>query len=112
MARTYSIRSENNTDAFQDKMNIGTKRKYNFDFNAWADDNSDITSASVIVKSGDASLSNQSISGNVVTIDAEATQSGRNILEISVDTGNEKYTTFLDLYVRDPQNNYTNDYWC
>jgi len=102
MTRKYHITAEENPNVFKDQFNINGKRSYSLDFSPWAEDNNTLTSVTWTVKTGQASVTSEALSSNVVTANIEATQEGRSIIEILADTGTEKYSAYLNLYVRDP----------
>lgn len=110
MTRKYYITAEENPNIVKDQFNINSKRSYSLDFSPWAEDNNNLSSVTWTVKTGQASITSETLSSNVVTANIEATQEGRNIIEILADTGTEKYSTYLDLYVRDP-NKVNNEYF-
>ena len=107
MSKDYYVRAVDNPNIMQDQFNINAKRTYNFDFSPWSEDNNNITSATWTVKTGQASITGQSLSSNVATAQIEGTEEGRSIIEILADTGTEKYSAYLNLYVRDPNKRYT-----
>ena len=103
MAQNYVITAQDNQGRYRDKFNIDAIRTYNFDFTPWAEDNNNLVSVQASVKSGQVSITNPTLTDNVFTAQIGATSSGRSIIQILADTGTEKYSAYLDLFVRDPE---------
>ena len=107
MAKNFYVTAKDNYDVAHDDFNINSKRTYSFDFSAWAEDNNNVASATWTVKRGQAAITGQALASNVATAQIEGTEEGKSIIEILADTGTEKYSAYLNLYVRDPNKKHT-----
>jgi hypothetical protein len=107
MAKEYVIRARDNINSHKDQFNIRGKRTYSFDFTPWAEDNNTVTSVTWTSKHGQASITGQALASNVATAQIEATEDGRNLIEVLADTGTEKFSAYLDIFVRDPDKYYS-----
>ena len=105
----YVITTENNPQIFKDANNKGAAIAYSFDFSPWSEDNSAITTATWTIKSGQAAITNETLSSNVASALITLDEIGSTLIEVKADTGTEIYVTFLDILARD-QNRIVNDY--
>ena len=69
MTTTFTLPSQTRSDMYRDSASVGDVERYSFDCTAWQDDNGAIASATWVVESGQASVSNHSSSSGVVSAD-------------------------------------------
>ena len=101
MSRNYYVTASDNTSIFRDHINVGSKATYKFDFSAWADDNNDIVSVEWVIKAGSCEISNKYLSSNLASALISFSVGGGILIDISADTGVDKISVSLDIFVRD-----------
>lgn len=105
----YVITSENNPQIFKDANNKDAVITYQFDYAPWAEENNAVTTVTWTLKSGQATISGETLSSNVASAQIALDEIGSALYEVKAETGTEKYVTFLDIFIRD-QNRIVNDY--
>ena len=110
MSKEYSLPINTSEDVFRDNVSINDVATYSFDCSAWAEDNNEtITSATWASEYGSHTLSNQSVSNNIVQGRVAFTQSGRGLISILINTATVKKQIWLEVYAKDMPP-YTDDY--
>lgn len=99
-----------NQDTYRGRLKIDEIKKYEIDFSPWAEDHSDITSVTWTVKSGQAGVSNETLSNNIVSAIVTFNQRGRSMIEVKAETGTEVKMIWFDLFTHDPSRIYVYDY--
>lgn len=99
-----------NQKTFKDAVNIDSAKKYQIDYSPWAEENNNVTTVTWTVQSGNASVSAEALSSNVASALITFSSAGRNLIQVKADTGTEIFVTYLNIYVRDPEYDFTNDY--
>ena len=61
-----------------------------------------MTACVLTVKSGDAAISNESLSSNVKTFSLTTSQAGASMIQIKATAGNNTYITHLYVFAKDP----------
>jgi hypothetical protein len=108
--RKISIKATNNSERFYDVVSIDDKKTYQIDFSPWAEDNHSVSSINWSVESGEASISGQSLTSNVASALITFASSERNLIKIKATTSSEVYVVWLEIKVKDPTFDFTDDY--
>ena len=103
----YTVRSRRSQQirrmlAFKDGAEV-----VEYDFKPWADET--VTSVEWILKSGNAGISNQALSGNVATALVTTNEIGGSIIQLKATAGTNVYITTLYVYAKET-NRRINDY--
>ena len=109
-ANKITIQAFQNPLTFKDSVNIDSAKTYNIDYSAWSEENNNISTMTWTVKSGNAAVSNKTLSSNVATALITFSQVGKSLIQIKADSGTEIFTTYLELLVKDPNMAFVNDY--
>lgn len=110
MATDFVVVSENNPQKFRDIAFKDGATQYSFNFAPWQDDNGTITAVTWTVKSGQATVSADTLTSGVATALVTFGQAGSNLIQIKATTAaNGIYIAYLDVLAQDPQSG-TNDY--
>lgn len=109
-ANKFTIKAFDTNTEFKDNLSIGSARTYTIDLSPWAEENNNITSANWTVTNGAASVTNKTLSSNVVTALITFSNAETNLIKIELNTGTQKKIVWLTVRVYDPQSNYTSDY--
>lgn len=110
MSKIFPVVAEGQPNIFSDVVSEGDVIRYEFDFTAWQEDNSTITSASWVVESGDVAVSGQALSSGVLSALITAANAGRALVSVLASTANEKKKVWLDLRIADPNCFIVDDY--
>lgn len=86
-------------------------KKHSVDFNMWVDDNATVTGVTWTVESGQASISNESLTSNKSTITVTTTESGFSMLKAVATDGTHSEAVYIRLRAKDPQTEFRDDYW-
>jgi hypothetical protein len=106
----FTIKAFDTNTEFKDNLSIGSARNYKIDLSPWAEENGNITSATWTVKRGSASVSNKTLSSNVVNALITFNSAETNLIKIELDTGAAKKIVWLTVRVYNPEDNYVRDY--
>ena len=101
MSTKFTVPARVQKDRFNDVVSINDAITYEFDFTAWQEDNNTITSATWTVETGNASVSNESLSSGVASALLTFSESGYSLISILVDTGTEKKKVWLETSTKD-----------
>lgn len=94
---------EGGTQIFKDVALKGEAKSYEFDLSQWADANSDITSVSWEVRTGNAAVSGTAETDNVISGLVTFSDSGGNLIKITATgSGGEICVAYLDVLAKDP----------
>lgn len=96
-------------DQYTDIVSIGDVVSYRFDATPWAEDNSDITSVTWTVESGQASISGQQLASNIISANVTFNQQGSNLISLQINTPTQKKKAWLQVYAKDVER-YADDY--
>lgn len=101
MSTDFYVTSENNPQRFKDVVEKGDAVTYSFDFTSWQEDNSDITSATWTVESGNAAVSGAQETSGVTTALVTFASAGRSLISITAATGTQTKKVFLEALAKD-----------
>lgn len=79
------------------------------DYSPWSDDNGNVTACVVTVKTGTATVSNESLAGNTKTFTISNTQIGSSMIQLKATAGNNIDISHIRIMSKDPET-ITNDY--
>ena len=89
---------------------VGESQKVVFDIRAIEEDIGTITSATWTIKTGNAHITNKTLTTNTLVSATVTTQSeGKSSIELKLTAGNNIFVTYLDIFSKDPEGT-TNDY--
>lgn len=91
-------------------MMEGDAEKFILDYNPWSDDNAAVTSVTVTVKSGQATISGESLASNVKNMVVTTPSSGKTLIKVSATDGTHRNMIFIKLLIKDPEIVYYEDY--
>ena len=106
----FTIKAFDTNTEFKDNLSIGSARTYTIDLSPWAEENNNITSANWTVIKGTASVTNKTLSNNVVSALITFNNAETNLIKIELDTGTQKKIVWLTVRVYNPEDNYVRDY--
>jgi len=102
MSKTYYVTTETRQQLRTLLAMIGDDQTVNFDASSWASDNSDVTTATWSVESGQASIDGESLSANVATARITTSQSGKSMIKLILTDGTNTKVEFLSVHAKDP----------
>jgi hypothetical protein len=82
---------------------------HTIDYNPWSDTHGSVTTVTATLKSGTATISNESLSANIKTLTITTPQAGQAMIKLTATAGLNTDTTYLYIYTKDPDAN-TSDY--
>lgn len=85
------------------RLAVGDNQEYSLDFSPWAEEYNGITSATWTVESGDASITNTVLAGNITTANITQSDEGKSLIKVSATDGTLVKNIYLDLYFYDPE---------
>lgn len=91
-------------------MRKGESDVFSVDFSAPAQDDGDVSSAAWTVEAGDVTISDDSVTDNVVSATVTASEAGRNTVRVTTVMDNRTMVIDFDLRVNDPLTIDTDDY--
>jgi len=100
----YVIRANRAIQVFRLLAYKGGAEPITVDFSPWADDGGTVTAVTAEVKSGDASISNESISSNVKSFLLTTAQAGSSMVKLTGTAGNNKPIVHIYVVSKDPNN--------
>lgn len=103
MSTQFTLLSKTRIDRFIDNVSLDDAVTYEIDCTPWEDDNSEITSATWTVESGQAAISGQSLTDGVVSALLTFSQAGKALISILLNTTTEKKKVWLEVYAKDIQ---------
>ena len=96
--RTHNRRQQTwNMLAYKDGTETVT-----IDYSPWADDNGPVTSVVATVKTGTATIGNESLSGNIKTLTISNTQTGSSMIQLKATAGNNVDISHIRVMSKDP----------
>ncbi len=104
------IKAFRNQIQFKDSVSISAAKTYQIDFKAWAEENNNVTAVTWEVKSGQATISNTALTSNVASALITFSQVGSNKIKITGTTSSQVYVVWLDVLVKDPNEDEISDY--
>lgn len=103
MQQTYYIRADREPRT----INLGTLKgdvaSLNFDYSAYADDYGAVTTVTVTVESGQASVGSESLASNVKSLTLTTSQEGRSTIKLSAAGSSDTHILKLLVMTKDPQ---------
>ena len=81
----------------------GDVKKLSVDCSSWADDNGTVTSATWAVKSGQVSISSETLVDNVAACILTSSESGNSMLTLSVADGTHTEVQYIRVKTKDPE---------
>jgi hypothetical protein len=103
MAKSFTIRANDNPRVFRAVQPEDGADTFSFDFSPWAEDNNAVSSATWSVESGQASVSGESLASNVASALITTSESGKSLIKLTADTGTEIYVVWLSLKAYEPE---------
>jgi len=100
--QTYVITDNRRTQIRRMLAFKGGAETIKFDFSPWAEANGSPSSVVVTVKTGDATISNESLASDVKTFVVTTSNAGGSMLKLVATAGNNIYVTHLDVWAKDP----------
>jgi hypothetical protein len=79
------------------------------DYSPWSDDYGTVTAVTATVKSGQASIGNESLTSNVKSMTISTPETGASMITLTATAGNNTDISYLYVYSKDP-NTVTEDY--
>jgi len=101
MATKFTINANNNLQKLRDVAFIGSSTTYEFDFRPWGDDNNSVSSVTWETVSGDATVSNKTLTNQVASALITFPSARRSIIKITASSSAEVYVLFLDILAKD-----------
>lgn len=80
----------------------GEAQTIQFDFSPWEDDNGSVSSVTWEVKSGNASISNESLSSSIASMTLTTSDTGSSMIKLTATAGNNTFVTHLRVLSKDP----------
>lgn len=77
---------------------------HSIDYNPWADDNGTITDVTLTLKSGQATIANESLASNVKSFTIQTSEVGRSVIQAKATAGNNIDILILTILTKDPTN--------
>lgn len=109
-ANKFTIKAFHTNKIFQDNVSIDQAKSYTIDLTAWAEENNNITTATWSNENGTASISNESLTSNIISALITFTNSETNLIKVVLNTGTQTLVLWIKILVDDPERNITNDY--
>lgn len=101
MSTTFTVPARAIKDVHNDNVSKGDANTYEFDFTAWQEDNSTITSVTWTVVSGSVSITNETLSSGVASALITFNNEGRALVSVLAETATEKKKVWLETYAKD-----------
>lgn len=73
----------------------------NFDYSSWAQVNGTVTTVAVTVESGEAAVSNESLTSNVKSFVVTTSQTGKSLIKLAATAGNNIDVQWLEVAAKD-----------
>jgi hypothetical protein len=109
MSTVYKITARSKKNKFNDVVSINDAVQYEFDFSAWEEDNTTITSVTWTTEQGQAGISGQALASGVASALITFNEQGKALISVLADTGTEKKKVWLEVNTKDYENN-SDDY--
>lgn len=97
MSTNFYVTSKGRPDLFRDNISKGDAVTYSIDFTPWQEANSNISSVTWTVESGNAAVSGQSLTSGVASALITFADSGRSLISILATTATQKKKTWLEV---------------
>jgi len=75
---------------------------YTVDYSPWSDDNGTVTTVTLSLESGQASIGNESLTSNIKTFTIQTAETGASMLKLSATAGNNVDVMYLYVFSKDP----------
>lgn len=113
MKNRIEIKAFETQRVYKDAVILDDAKKYEFDFSVWAENNDEITSVAYEIEKGAATISDEALTDNIGSALITYSQTGRTLIKITAVTAEAIiYNLFLDVLVKDPTLDYTQDAYC
>ncbi len=80
----------------------GETQTVKYDFAPWESDNGAVTSVVWEVKSGQAGISNKTLSSSIATSTVTTSEAGNSLIKLTATAGNNIFVTYLRILSKDP----------
>lgn len=107
--QTYTVTSNRKHQVRSLLMFEGETQTIKYDVSPWETDNGTVTAVTWTVKSGDASIANETLTSSVATAEITTSNTGKSMIKLTLTAGNNTYITHLHVHTKDPDV-ITNDY--
>ena len=107
---TYTIRANRKQHERQLLTYIGEANTVQIDFAPWESDNGSVTSVDWATKSGQAGITNESLSSSIASALITTSQEGRSLIKVTATAGNNIFVLWLDVKSKDLQSYQPSDY--
>lgn len=108
---SLTIKAFGNNLEFKDVVNINSVKNYEVNFGPWADKNAAIDTVDVTVKTGQVTISDETVASNVLSFNATYNQAEKVTIKIVAKTvGTLQFVLFLHVLVRDFDDDFLFDY--
>lgn len=105
-----TITAFDNNIKFDDRVSKGGARTYKIDFGPWAENNNAVTGVTWEIKSGQATISNETLATNIATALISFSEAGKQLIKVTATTGTQTYIVWIQVKVIDPSFQYLGDY--
>jgi hypothetical protein len=80
----------------------GQTDTYSIDYTPWTDDHGNLSSVVVALKSGTATIANESLTGQVKTFTVQTPETGNATITLTATAGNNVDVSYLHIQTKDP----------
>lgn len=104
MSTSFVLTSKTRFDTFKDNVSLGDGVQYEIDCRPWQEDNAVITTVEWTVESGQASISNETNTGGILSALVSFPSSGKTLISILASTASGKAKKmWLEVRAKDKQ---------
>lgn len=101
---TFYVTANRNREIDKVLMFEGQTDTVQFDLSPWEADNGTVSSVSWEVKSGSASIANESLSSSIASATITTSSSGKSLVKVTLTTsGNNVGILYAEIFARDPE---------
>lgn len=101
--KTFHVTPTRRERVHERVMFKGGAETIQFDYSPWAEDNGTVTGVTVTVESGEAGVSNESLTSNVHSMLVTTNQEGWSLLKLVATDGTNKDVQYLEVSAKDPE---------
>lgn len=99
---TYTVKTNRDQQTRSKLSHKGEAETVEYDFSPWETDNSTVTAVTWTLKSGQASITNKSLSSSIASALITTSQAGTSLIKITATAGNNIFITHLRVVSKDP----------
>lgn len=110
MSTDFTLTSKTRVDSFKDNVSIGDAITYAFDLTPWQEDNAAVTGVTWTLDRGEATIGTPALAAGIATALIAFTTHGCVLIALLITTATAVKKVWLEILVRDEQNNLVNDY--